>query len=345
MVFVHHSFGNVTQPLVRNIAAACGTGVQVFFLLSAYLITELLFREQEQTSTIHLRAFYVRRILRIWPLYFAFLSFAFLLAHIAHLGTFSVGALLMFFLLSGNWWVHSYGWLPNVAGPLWSIAIEEQFYLVWPFVVRYGRRRAAAWCSALFLLIGASAALYIGRHVPVPRHSYWTNSFLEFSFFAGGAIMALLFHHKPTNAPKWKRVLYLMAGIGLIALCCKGLSLTEEQITRPYDLLAAFPLAMIAIMLIFRSFLGINVPQIAKPFVELGRISYGLYVFHYGSLSLGAKLLYHSHNAQNSLASALFVSLFALALTVALALVSYRCIELPFLRLKQRFTFVKSRVD
>ena len=345
MVFVHHAFGNVSQPLVKSIAAACGTGVQVFFLLSAYLITELLLREQEQTSTIHLRAFYVRRILRIWPLYFVFLGFAFLLAHTVHLGTFTVRALVMFLLLAGNWWVHFYGWLPNVAGPMWSIAVEEQFYLVWPFVVRFGGRRAVAWCSGLFLLIGCGTALYIGRHVPVPRYSYWTNSFLEFGFFAGGSILALLFHHKETNVLLWKRTLYLLTGIALIAACCKWFSLAGEAITRPYDLLVAFPLLTLGVMLIFCAVLGMHVPKIAKPFVELGRLSYGLYVFHYGCLSLGMKVLYHSHDVGRDMTSASRIGLFALVLTLILAFASYRFVELPFLRLKQRFTFVKSRVD
>ena len=101
LVFFRHGYEAFASPGVRRVGEASGIGLPVFFLLSAYLITELLLREQEKTGTIHLRAFFVRRILRIWPLYFLFLLGSFLIAVSGH-GVFPPKALAAFLLLWGN---------------------------------------------------------------------------------------------------------------------------------------------------------------------------------------------------------------------------------------------------
>ncbi len=112
-------------------------GVCVFFFLSSYLITELLLREKRETGTIHIPAFYVRRILRIWPLYFAMIgvgSFYGLFSP-AHSVSLAWGAALM--LLFTNWYTAGHGYPPGFLFPLWSISLEEQFYLAWPCLVKY----------------------------------------------------------------------------------------------------------------------------------------------------------------------------------------------------------------
>src|SRR6185437_12176413 len=100
-----------------------GFGLSMFFMLSAYLITELLTREREQTGTISWRLFFIRRSLRIWPLYFAVV---FLLA--------DHRAWLVLVLFIANWSQADPG---RLAAPLWSLSIEEQFYLFWPPVMKF----------------------------------------------------------------------------------------------------------------------------------------------------------------------------------------------------------------
>ncbi|MBV8729460.1 MAG: acyltransferase [Acidobacteriia bacterium] len=146
-------------PLIQQ----CGSfGLSLFFFLSAFLITELLIRERENTGTVHLKAFYIRRILRIWPLYYVAVALAVIVGRIwpdpFWIGKFRLFSMLFFFM----------NWVPQIMygpfTPLWSISVEEQFYAIWPAVASRGIRMLKI---ASFVLIADSiATLAIGA----PRH-------------------------------------------------------------------------------------------------------------------------------------------------------------------------------
>lgn len=103
-------------------------GVPVFFLLSGFLIVELLLREREQTGKVHVGAFYVRRALRIWPLYFAsFYGLVLLNQVVPGISTNDPQVWAAFSLFLGNWWVSLNGWIAGPVDPLWSISVEEQY--------------------------------------------------------------------------------------------------------------------------------------------------------------------------------------------------------------------------
>lgn len=126
-------------------------GVDLFFTLSAYLITELLMRERQRCGAIDVRSFYIRRALRIWPLYFGALLVAsagsFLLPQLAGVRV----CLPWFFLFAGNF--ASVGALPLAVAALWSISVEEQFYGLWPLALsRLTRRGAIRTAIALWAL-------------------------------------------------------------------------------------------------------------------------------------------------------------------------------------------------
>jgi peptidoglycan/LPS O-acetylase OafA/YrhL len=120
--------------LLAAIASSGRFGVQLFFLLSGYLITSLLLREKEVTGHINVRAFYVRRILRIWPLYFFVLTLA---ALWPWSGRLPLSYFAGFLLLAGNWIVVLFGVADSWAIILWSVSIEEQFYLLWPLGMKF----------------------------------------------------------------------------------------------------------------------------------------------------------------------------------------------------------------
>lgn len=124
-------FPAAINSLMLTMESAGSFGVDLFFALSGYLITELLLREETSTGNINIRAFYLRRILRIWPLYFFFLGLAAALTKIDPEQHFGLKYLAPFTLLSGNWAVILFGVPDSVANPLWSISMEEQFYLCW----------------------------------------------------------------------------------------------------------------------------------------------------------------------------------------------------------------------
>src|SRR5258707_11587748 len=140
----------VTQPLAYSIYTAGAFGVPLFFLLSSFLIVELLLRERAQTGTIHIKAFYIRRMLRIWPLYLAaFFGLAALGHYMPDVGPKTYHSWLAFLLFAGNWYILRYGWIAGPIDPLWSIAVEEQFYIAIPLLARFGGRRILALVSLI----------------------------------------------------------------------------------------------------------------------------------------------------------------------------------------------------
>jgi peptidoglycan/LPS O-acetylase OafA/YrhL len=116
-------------------------GVDLFFTLSAYLITELLLRERDCFGYIDIKGFYIRRILRIWPLYFAFLAFLLVLKVIAAPRGISYSVLAMYAIFLGDTPRSSEIFISPILFPLWSISLEEQFYLTWPHIVQQISRR------------------------------------------------------------------------------------------------------------------------------------------------------------------------------------------------------------
>ena len=126
--------------MLAGIARAGALGVDLFFALSAYLITGLLLRERRSSGAIDVRAFYVRRILRIWPLYYFTLLILVPAMSILPGERMPWRHFLAFGLFSGNWACAAWGYPPSSFSLLWSVSIEEQFYLAWPWLVRMGQR-------------------------------------------------------------------------------------------------------------------------------------------------------------------------------------------------------------
>ncbi len=308
------------------------SGLQLFFLLSAYLIAELLLREREQTGAIHLRAFYVRRALRIWPLYFLTLVTFVLLGRWTH---FTLPAFLAYALLVGNWFTYTHGFTAGVGAlsALWSISVEEQFYLLWPTFARVGGKRLLYGASILFLATGYLTLYLLGqRHAPFVKP--WTHSLVGFQFFAFGTLLALLLHRRSFSLPPWARLLTLVVAVR--ALC--WFADLKVHNTGP-GLVLAFAALGLGCVCLFLTIYGLHLPRWCAPLLYLGRISYGLYVFHRPCLALLEWL--ETRLAVNlSLPSFLVLSL---GLTVAGAALSHRFVERPFLRLKERFALVKTR--
>ena len=350
LVFLHHTPIEYIawSPFLTQVALACASGMQLFFVLSSYLITELLLRERERTGSVHVQAFFMRRILRIWPLYFCFIGACVLITHATHFVIFPASAALAFLLLAGNWWVVAHGFLSTIGGPLWSISLEEQYYLVWPFVARLGSRRGLWIASATFMVTAAVAMIYLGKTL-APRYAVWSNSFVEFQFFALGAILALVLHGRSLRPPAWARAALLLGAVALLALATSRCGVFGDRGISPAKLLCGYFCVSVAIIAIFAAFLNGVVPRSAQPLIYLGKISYGLYVFQDLAIRIAyrttyprlASLLARYNAAPQLMYLPLIVE--SLAICIALASLSYRFLETPFLRLKGRFTFIGSR--
>src|SRR6266516_5084650 len=118
--------------LITSIIKAGMASLDVFFILSAFLITELLLREKEFRGVPDLKAFYIRRLLRIWPLYFFMIALASFLSIFERSQLLGWAYALSFLLFAGNW-IMVFRGFPHaqIIGPLWSVSFEEQFYIFW----------------------------------------------------------------------------------------------------------------------------------------------------------------------------------------------------------------------
>ncbi len=327
--YLAHGFPTSVAMLAAAVERAGSFGVDLFFLLSAYLITSLLLQERATTGAIHVRAFYLRRILRIWPLYFFALGIAAVWGHFQPTFSMPANYLVAYLLLAGNWMTVLYGPPSSFMSILWSVSIEEQFYLTWPLFLRWltGRDlRAAPW-----VLIGAAWAvrLYLASR-PLHDSTVWPNTLARLDVIGWG--IGLAQWRLPASLKTLPRPLLFLAGVGLWLVAGHFFAPT------PAFTVAGYPTMTLGSMLIFLSFLGAD---LTFPWwTYLGKISYGLYVYHLLALTvirlwLGGQL---GHPAYFAL---YFIS--ALAMTVALSAASYQWLEKPFLRLKNRFTLVASR--
>lgn len=322
----------------------------MFFLLSAFLITELLGREQIKTGTINLKAFYFRRILRIWPLYFMVLyglvAIAYFLPDIAPT---KLSAWLAFTFFSGNWYICNHGWLNLPFNPLWSLSVEEQFYIVIPLIALYGGRRGLRIISLVLIAVSYVSILLYALHPAAGFSSQWTNSFVQFQFFSAGTLLSL---YLAGRLPRWN--ILVRSAMASTAVCCWLLSdfyfgvEADSPHATPFGSMLGWSLILVGTILLFLSIFGSSGKTWPKPLVYLGKISYGLYLFHAFILSLVFRTF---ANQVTQLSGAIGLSswrdgigtVIALAVTIILAMLSYETYERHFLRLKQRFTVIQAR--
>jgi peptidoglycan/LPS O-acetylase OafA/YrhL len=318
-----------------SISKSGAAGVDLFFALSAFLITSILLREQQETGGISLRNFYLRRILRIWPLYFLVVALGVVLAHTVagqSLPWYYVAGYLLF---AGNW-VHAvFGRPESVCSTLWTVSIEEQFYLLWPLLMKLLQRRGmivAAIITFMLATVSRFGFMFAG----------WSGGFIYYGSIcrcdslALGILLALFTDRLPrlTRGLRW-----LLLGAGLTGWIASSAWLNEQP--GPVDIrmvLGRLIVSLSAAAILYACLHSHSRLARGAWVVRLGKISYGLYVLHLTGILLTLKLLHPVWGWQ-----LLAVKALGFGMTVILALASYRWVESPFLRIKDRFATVLSR--
>lgn len=341
------------QPWLYSISTAGAFGVCLFFLLSSFLIVELLLREREQTGIVHIKPFYVRRILRIWPLYFAAFYGLALLAHFwPEIGPTSRASWLAFTFFMGNWYILHHGWIAGPVDPLWSISIEEQFYIFVPMLARYRGRKALMVVSAALLAVSYFTVYRYARVHTAGDNGEWTDSWVQFQFFAAGALLAIGLRGRLPKLAMIARVaiFVLAAGCWMAAVMRFGVKSWDAHPSVSGAFLG-WGLIATGCASFLLAVLGLPQKYVPRSLAYLGRISYGLYIFHslifYVVFKTAARWLGVAMTAMH-LPGALNASIktaIVLVLTIITAHFSYKFFERPFLLLKQRFAFVRSRPE
>jgi len=299
------------------------TGVILFFILSGFLITTLLLREQEQTNSINLKRFYLKRMLRIWPIYYLILLAVAFLASDSHPETW-VLCLLIFPNVA-----NSAGHTLVLSPHLWSIGAEEQFYLIWPFLVKRGRKylKLILWGIFLFFAILPTVVILV-----VPDQISWKVELLrllyltKFNCFAMGGLAALWVNEHAEDIGSKTIIRFLAYLLFVLTLTLWVIGIGAGRFTDEFYGL------LFTALLICLSLYPNCIPQLENRFIRyLGRISYGIYIYHWLLIILSLKLcagLGHSWNAWTGF----FV---ALGLTIGVSALSFRYFERYFLNKKQ----------
>lgn len=321
-----------------SVAHAGMYGVDLFFVLSAYLITDLLLREKQTRGALNIGAFYLRRILRIWPLYYFFIALAALVPLFNPDNTFSLHHVLMFLGLLGNWCIFMFNAPHSVAISLWSISVEEQFYLLWPpIVAKLSRRQIIFAAATLICVANISRLLAVLLHET--RRQVWMSTFTHLDSIAAGILIANVGQLTVSYLrPVGRLTLILVGACFLVGLSYLGFSAAPD--TNNVTLLGTvfgYPVVPVACAAVLVGFM--DLPFRSRTLEYLGKISYGLYIYHLPGLLLASKLL---PGGDLGARHAIFQIAVGLGITIGISAVSYRVLERPFLALKRRYTYVDS---
>ena len=329
---------------VNSYSAYLGAfGVSIFFVLSGFLITYLLLEEKKE-GPIQIKHFYLRRILRIWPLYYLLVLLGFLV--IPYLSYFQVpqyssemsdylDRFLLFFGLAAN---IAFVYFPTVAfaNILWSVAVEEQFYLFWPHVVKIKQKLLGVMLFLLFLYL--ILKFYAGEF-----DSKFEELVIRTRFSAmiiGGIGAYLLFHQKVCIQFLYHRLVQVAL---LLLFIMMGMDWIDfKSFTWVQDELISLVLCGLIINVASNTHSILNLEN--SVFSYLGKLSYGLYVYHLFAVVLvlkGLPTLLPIQEWSPWISYPVTLGLIFL-LTTGISHLSYTYFESYFLRKKVRFSTVLS---
>jgi peptidoglycan/LPS O-acetylase OafA/YrhL len=332
--------------VVQRLAQSLDFGVCLFFFLSSYLITALLLLEHDQRGKFGIKGFYLRRGARIWPLYFVFLGIMALAGRQFPWMNLTFSRLLLSAAFLGNWAVARAGWAGSPIDPLWSVSVEEQFYLLWPQILRGGRQSLLIASS---IGIGASffAIAVLGSLPACHNTTLWANSLVQGLFFCGGSLVAQWSLYRRIEASPLTRIGRFISGLACWVTASTWCAVVATDSPAAWRLIVGYALMLAGSACIFLAVLDCNVSRVPRWSLYLGKLTYGLYVFHFLCLEIATRaassLLREPRGRLALVATHLTVALLALALTIVCATASYEFMEKPFLQLKRRFTVIPSR--
>lgn len=331
LVVISHinlQIGDLGFPYKEGINMA-GRGVTMFFVLSGYLITTLLLKEQMKTGAISLRKFYLRRVLRIWPIYYLALFIAIVWFAISKQPISGAATFFYLFLMANVPFV--FGGTISPVVQLWSVGVEEQFYLFWPWLFRWKQRLPYIMLGIVILFIGLRLVLRMVEN----GHWYTFVGVTRFHCMAIGGLGAWAIHNKKAFIQKLYSPVLQIGCWAILAV----------SIYKPLHIFSIIDNEVYAVLfLIIIANVSTNPRTIIKlehPVINwLGRISYGIYVYHMFAIIIGFNL--YRKMLPSRPGFEIIVYALVTVITLLMAHISYYYFESWFLRRKEKFAVVPS---
>lgn len=328
--------------LTTAITATGWLGVQIFFALSGFLITGILLDTVGQSG--YFRSFYLRRSLRIFPLYYVFLLLVLVLALV-------LGAGATFTAPAWYYWVYLQNWFtpfhesPHALAHLWSLAVEEQFYLLWALIVwGVSRRGLVRLCIGLLLVTPIIRLLL--REAGLPQITAYDFTIARWDALAAGALVALLARDAWGREwlARWQGWAVAASVLGVAAVVAIQHGFHQDSLGT--QVIGQSGIAVISAGIIAMTAVGAGdrYAQVRRALSlpglrTLGKYSYAMYIFHLPIARLLEPVLGEVVRGPDTpwrlLRLSLYVAL-VLGLTLVCSLVSWRVLEQPCLRLKDR---------
>lgn len=286
-VLIHHMPGVHEMGETYVLLSRGFLGVDFFFVLSGFLITTLLLREEERTGTISIRGFYWRRVLRILPLYLLVVT-----------AMVVVYAVIKAEPLAQEIWPYYYVFLANFLqgdianlGPMWSLSVEEQYYLIWPLLLILLPRRTRLWALAILVVINMAGVLDLfGVKAPQAGPLIFAMSIGYAAILLGSALAVIL------NDPRLFRFLAPVLGRRWSALPLIALLLVQLLVFP--DVILGWPQFSIhVVMTLILATLVMREDHVAmpllrfRPVARVGEVSYGVYLLHLIGLHIATESL------------------------------------------------------
>ena len=338
----HYADGGSTSSVlwVRCFSRILGvgwSGVDLFFVLSGFLITGILFNTQ--TDPGYYKNFYVRRVLRIFPIYYIAIAVVFV-------GGIALG---VHWGLGHIWFLFYLGYPAVLLWPhliplssfirithLWSLSVEEQFYMIWPWAVRtlQSGRNILLTCSVVFVFAFILRVVFVES-----GNAVWASTFLfcRMDTLAVGAALAIAVRRiAPSKLQKAAIFTFLLAAAAFVAIGTMGHSFERSQ---PAIAIWGYSLTAIGCGALLLMSLGVGSRLFSLSVLRMfGKYSYGLYLYHFPLTAVlePLKPMILARVGSFAAGSLLYVGI-CLAINLGVAALSFHFIEAPFLRLKKRF--------
>ena len=329
-----------------------GLGVYFFFVLSGYLITYLLIHEKEKTGTTNIKSFYLRRLLRIWPLYYLITVLAFFILPNFEMmqvpwlqkfyeSNFTINLVLFLFMLPNL----AFALNPAVAhaGQLWSIGVEEQFYLIWPVLLKKTKNLLRLLILLLVLVIGIKVLFILllnSNTIHSSENMLALKKFMAMSKFECMIIGAFGAYWVKYNSKKMLSIVYHPIVFGLSVLSLPLMNYYSPEVLNDAIHLPYSVMFIVIILNVSTNKKGLMLLE-NKFFNFLGKISYGLYMYHMMIVVFVIQMMVKIHG-EIGVKENILIYFCSVGLSILVAWLSYEYFEKPFLKLKSKFTIVKS---